>query len=304
LYRGRQAGEVPVVTAAVDNGDGDEEVEGEPEPREAWALDRLCDALLVKGALVPISRKKRISAKESAQHPPSSLLAIWTPLLGSVTANHAHFPAVLTSHIIAHLLSGDDNPTDDEPNPDDNTTTAAAAAAEKASYDVCLATWAAWLIEWRRSADEPDTDVTARRQDAFFQLAQAIVVTAPKHETPPPRSSPSSQTGARALLTALCDSDRRLAGISDAILGARLDVSEEDDKPVWCETDLGVMEARVRAARSLSTAPRSDLHLAPDFSSDEPDFLSQNINLPDGWRLLSEQGGWRPCPIGVFTGSE
>lgn len=54
-YRGRQAGEVRVVAAAV--GDGDEEVEGEPEPREAWALDRLCEALLVKGALVPLSRK-------------------------------------------------------------------------------------------------------------------------------------------------------------------------------------------------------------------------------------------------------
>jgi ribosomal biogenesis protein LAS1 len=54
-YRGRQAGEVRVVAAAV--GDGDEEGEGEPEPREAWALDRLCEALLVKGALVPLSRK-------------------------------------------------------------------------------------------------------------------------------------------------------------------------------------------------------------------------------------------------------
>lgn len=62
-YRGRHAGEQPVAIAAVvDNGnddddDGDDE---EPEPREAWALDRLCDALLAKGALVPISRKSVI----------------------------------------------------------------------------------------------------------------------------------------------------------------------------------------------------------------------------------------------------
>lgn len=59
-YRGRLAGEgEPVVVgaaAAVDNAGGDDYDE-EPEPREAWALDRLCDALLVKGALVPISRK-------------------------------------------------------------------------------------------------------------------------------------------------------------------------------------------------------------------------------------------------------
>jgi ribosomal biogenesis protein LAS1 len=59
-YRGRQSGEA--AAAAVDNGDGygggDEE---ELEPREAWALDKLCDALLVKGALVPISRKSVIN---------------------------------------------------------------------------------------------------------------------------------------------------------------------------------------------------------------------------------------------------
>ena len=122
-------------------------------------------------------------------HPPPSQLVIWTPLLGSVTANHAHFPTILTSRIITHLLS-DDNSTD-EPNSDDVTTaaTTAAAAAEKASYDVCLATWAAWLIEWRRSADETDLEATARRQAVFFQLAQALAT--PKHE----KTSPGPQTG-------------------------------------------------------------------------------------------------------------
>ena len=73
--------------------------------------------------------------------------------------------------------------------------------------------------------------------------------------------------------------------------------------PAWRETDLDVMEARVKAARSLSTL-RSDVHLAPDFLSEEQDTFSQNKNLPNGWRLLSEQVGWRPCPIGVYTRSE
>jgi hypothetical protein len=112
---------------------------------------------------------------------------IWTPLLGSVAANHAHFSTILTSRIITHLLS-DDSPTD-EPNSDDATTTATAAAAEKASYDVCLATWATWLIEWRRSADETDLEVTTRRQAVFFQLAQVLAT--PKHE----KTSPGPQTG-------------------------------------------------------------------------------------------------------------
>jgi hypothetical protein len=150
----------------------------------------LFQRLLINATTFPLHYRKRVSAKESPYHLPSSLLAIWTPLLGSVVANHAHFPAVLTSHIIAHLLDNDnDNPTVDGHTPSGDAT--AATAAEKASYDVCLATWAAWLIEWRRSTDETDADVTVRRQDAFFQLAQALVVTAPPRSS----SSSSSQTG-------------------------------------------------------------------------------------------------------------
>jgi ribosomal biogenesis protein LAS1 len=60
-FRGRNAGE-PVAAAVGDDGDADDGDDEEPEPREAWALDRLCDALLVKGALVPISRKSVINS--------------------------------------------------------------------------------------------------------------------------------------------------------------------------------------------------------------------------------------------------
>jgi len=121
---------------------------------------------------------------------------IWIPLLESVAAEHAHFPAVLTSHVITHLLSDDDDdpPADEaEPDPDDNTNaTTATAAAEKASYDVCLANWATWLIEWRRSGDETDVDVTARQQSVFFQLAQTLVTPNHKHEQ---EATSQTQTG-------------------------------------------------------------------------------------------------------------
>jgi len=65
------------------------------------------------------------------------------------------------------------------------------------------------------------------------------------------------------------------------------------------------MEARVKAARSLSASttnniqPRSEAPL-----SEERGPLDESKNLPDGWRLLSERGGWRPCPIGVYVGGE
>jgi len=58
------------------------------------------------------------------------------------------------------------------------------------------------------------------------------------------------------------------------------------------------MEARVKAARSLS-ASASNIRETP--LSEERGSLSENKNLPDGWRLLSERGGWRPCPIGLYV---
>jgi hypothetical protein len=125
----------------------------------------------------------------SARHfPPSPLLAIWIPLLESIAANHAHFPSVLTSHIITRLLAdADADPVDER---DDATTmTAAATATEKASYDHCLSAWGAWLIEWCR-ADESDADVSTRRQDVFFQLVQALASSSQGSGT---SSSPSSQ---------------------------------------------------------------------------------------------------------------
>lgn len=130
---------------------------------------------------------------------------------------------------------------------------------------------------------------------------------------------------ARALFNALCASDRRLAGISNAIfsvgttrrvteVGLRTSYSKnkvrtdlwlvgmgkQNDAPVWCETDLDVMEARVNAARSLSTA-HGNVNAVPDFLPAEDVSLCHKINLPSGWCLLSEQGGWRKCPIGVYT---
>ena len=53
-HAGEEAESAVAAQGEDDDDDGDDDV---PEPTEAWALDRLCDALLVKGALVPLSRK-------------------------------------------------------------------------------------------------------------------------------------------------------------------------------------------------------------------------------------------------------
>jgi len=304
-HRGRQH-------AGDDDGNREGYADEEPEPREAWALDKLCDALLVKGALVPISRKKRVSQNgrgSHRHHPPTSLLEIWVPLLESVAANHAHFPAVLTSRMIAHLLAGDGNNYDHDdldqrdPNDGDDATMAAAAPiAERTSYDICLAAWAAWLIEWRRRSDESEADVAARKQEVVFQLVQVLL---PARQRELSSSSPSSlrfPQGAQALLTALCESDRRLAGISTTVLGAMHVATEA--APAWSEADLDVMETRVKAALSLSISTSDIPSPSQDTLAEEQVSAGEKRNIPNGWRLLSELGGWRPCPIGVFLGGE
>jgi hypothetical protein len=67
------------------------------------------------------------------------------------------------------------------------------------------------------------------------------------------------------------------------------------------------MEARVKAARSLSAKAAAGniwpLALAVTPLSEERG-SNENKKLPDGWRLLSERGGWRTCPIGIYVGSE
>jgi hypothetical protein len=80
---------------------------------------------------------------------------------------------VLVSHILTRLIA--DDPHDDENGNGDD----AVAAAERASYDVCMAAWGAWLIEWR-STDETDMDIATRREDAFFQLVQTTLLGGPE----------------------------------------------------------------------------------------------------------------------------
>lgn len=158
------------------------------DPTEAWALDRLCEALLARGALVPLSRKcvaeggflrafadhdatrKRTAAPKGSHFPPPSLLAIWTPLLESLVASprHAYLRAALSSHILVRLLADRHQQLacSDE------------AAVEGTSYELCLAAWGAWLVEWRL-AHETDADVSARREDVFFQLIHALCASCP-----------------------------------------------------------------------------------------------------------------------------
>ncbi|KAI9445484.1 Las1-domain-containing protein [Lactarius indigo] len=274
------------------------------DPREAWALDRLCEALLARGALVPLSRKKREPPKGS-RYPPPALLAVWTPLLENLAVGPLR--AALSSHIVARLLAERPHHACPEDNGDND------EAAERVSYELCLAGWGAWLVEEWRLADETDADVSARREDVFFQLIHALCTPCRDDETTgtPPRCQP----GARALLAALCASDRRLAEISATVLcrttatGATAQVSVEDSAWAWKETDLDVMDARLQAALSLDAPERQPQEPVQCLPTPEPGPGGQGpfsnkavVPLRNGWRLLTETDGWRPCPIGIYIG--
>ena len=83
-------------------------------------------------------------------------------------ARHAPLRAALSSHIVASLLAERACPNEDEGDDKD----------ERASYELCLAAWGAWLVEWPL-AHEASADVSARREDVFFQLMHALCTSCP-----------------------------------------------------------------------------------------------------------------------------
>ncbi|KZS90324.1 Las1-domain-containing protein [Sistotremastrum niveocremeum HHB9708] len=98
--------------------------EGEDEAnKEKIALEYLCDALVEKGALVPVSKKKRPQDKPPLTPPNEPL---WSTLLLHVQEHHPTFADVFASYVISLLST---NECDDP------------------SVDLCLASWLVWALE-------------------------------------------------------------------------------------------------------------------------------------------------------------
>ncbi|KIY46766.1 Las1-domain-containing protein, partial [Fistulina hepatica ATCC 64428] len=154
----------------------------ELDGKEHWALERLCDALLQKGALVPLSKKKRVPSASSFE-PPALAVEIWEGLLRDVQGHHPGFAYVLSSRIVRQLTSE----TNDDP-----------------SYNACLARWAFWVVHHLRVQDDEDGPGDL--------IASLILSMGPAQ---------SSQAGNRSavlqLLQALCDEDPLLRPVVDLI---------------------------------------------------------------------------------------
>lgn len=116
------------------------------DSKEKWALERICDALLDKGALVPLSKKYVLPLTETplphlsrkrdfpvdAFHPPKFSVLLWTPLLHHVQSLHPEFLALLVDRMMSTLVA---KPQCDE------------------SYEMCLARWVLWCIETQEEGD-------------------------------------------------------------------------------------------------------------------------------------------------------
>ncbi|KII86378.1 hypothetical protein PLICRDRAFT_287605 [Plicaturopsis crispa FD-325 SS-3] len=245
------------------NGDDDEDA------REQWALDGVCDALLEKGALVPLSKKKRKSP-DTFFSPPKASVTLWTPLLAHLQAHHADFGAALVGRIVGVLAS--------DPVPSSSPTQVYEADI---SYDMCLARWAAWAVErW----DEEDGEM---RRDAIA----ALVTTLGKEVS-------RDRKAATTLLQTLCAGDPALERASTVLLSAAGSVSSPQPQD-WDSDDISVMDDRLTALLALQTesAPRP----APAADGGFPGSDTPSLSLAPGWRLLGEGDGWRPSPIGVYV---
>ncbi|KAF5377178.1 hypothetical protein D9615_006336 [Tricholomella constricta] len=260
---------------------------GEIDPKERWALERLCDALLQKGGLVPLSKKKRDFPADNFSPPKLSKL-LWTPLLQHLQSLHSDFFVILAGRILSILLAENDQTetrTESQPDP---------------SYDMCLARWALWAIEaWEADDSQSEFDL---RKDSTMTLMQSLGhAMNPSHRDRKSYvqfksyillhklDSPSSAT---ALLEALCSGVPQL----ETTLSTLKILSNNTPSSDWNQEDIAIMDQRLNTLLSSDFASNPS-EPRPDLTAGSADSTT-NEAIP-GWRLLHESSCWRPCPIGV-----
>ncbi|KAG5653504.1 hypothetical protein H0H81_012714 [Sphagnurus paluster] len=240
----------------------------EMDAKERWALERLCDALLEKGGLVPLSKKKRDFPADSFTPPKFSIL-LWTSLLHHLQSLHSEFYAVLAGRIVLTLLAERD---------------AKESQVEvqlDSSYELCLARWAFWVVEAWEADDSHDFDL---RKEVTVLLMQSL-----GHVM---NASHRDKKSATILLESLCTGLPQL----DSALSVLKVLSNNTPPTKWIPEDIEIMDQRLNALLS------SDL--VPDISTPRSESLTRRTepasDVTQGWRLLDESSGWRPCPIGVY----
>ncbi|KAJ7169509.1 Las1-like-domain-containing protein [Mycena filopes] len=243
---------------------------GDQSAKERWALERLCDALMEKGALVPLSKKKRTFPADSFL-PPKFSVELWSPLLSDLHALHPDFPAILVNRIVAHLLT--------EPPQLD-----IVLISVDTTYDACLARWAMWTVEtWDVDNSESDLDL---RKDTIVSLITGLG----------PSSNPGRNTAAAtSLLQNLCKENPEM----DSALSILLRPQTGSVVREWTADDITVMKERLATLLAVPEAT-VDTHQPSELSADPVQAAETAIG--PGWRLLDTSSRWKPSPIGIYVG--
>ncbi|KAJ7770825.1 Las1-like-domain-containing protein [Mycena maculata] len=241
---------------------------GDQNAKERWALERLCDGFLQKGALVPLSKKKRVFPSESFS-PPKFSVELWSPLLCDIHALHPDFLLTLSSRIVSYLLA-------DAPQVD------VVSISVDTTYDACLARWAMWTIDtWDVENSESELDL---KKDTIISLITGLG---------PNSSSSKDAAVAMALLQALCAGNPEMDEAMSILLRPQTGSLIRD----WTSEDITVMNERLA---TLLAVPDTHTEPPPAFELDPPTEIPNSTFAP-GWRLLDATSGWKPSPIGVYA---
>ncbi|KAF9454998.1 Las1-domain-containing protein [Macrolepiota fuliginosa MF-IS2] len=266
--------------------------------REKWALEQFCDALLEKGGLVPVSKRKRVFPEDKFW-PPQLSVSLWTPLLKHVQVLHADFAYTLCTRILSILFPNEPSKTASIQN---DVGVTAAAAKTDSSYDMCLARWVMWSLDtWSNPGSNfargEETDINLGRDIAVLLLQ------APGHRLGDTCAKDSKAI--KALLQVMCSQNPAYTIAVDFLEkpSSQFVPSEWTDSDITTMTDrlTQLLSPTTRAAGGTSIPESASAPTATSAAGGRSGTMEADAsdNLPDGWRRV-EATDWKPCPIGVF----
>ncbi|KAG9041227.1 rRNA-processing protein las1 [Tulasnella sp. UAMH 9824] len=261
----------------------------EDDWKEGWALDRLCEALLGRGGLVPVSKKKRSQPSSKVAQPPNA--ATWSDFLTKVTTTHPSLP----SRLISNLVSIFSLPPE--------------SGSSSMSYKWSIAGWILWATnQWGSTVDECSVG----------DVVKSLLAIIPRTSTDEDRtilkilittlaaSDPVLKKKTKVLISACDQAFETVAAVaangeegdSDVEMNSTdLVLSEMEDRLKKVQSAVGPSTTDVGGEESTGSASREmEIDAASQAEPPAPEAPKQ---VARGWRLLTP-AEWTPRPVGVF----
>ncbi|KDQ20449.1 hypothetical protein BOTBODRAFT_100449 [Botryobasidium botryosum FD-172 SS1] len=208
-----------------------------------------------------------VPVSKSKRHPAKTPLAteppnvaLWSPLLDHAASHHPSLPQQLVSQICSYLVEGQ------------------RPEGEDATYDAALGGWAVWLIH----AFEDDEARDGWREDTVATLLAGL------------GKATEEKRFAKLLVEVLSSPSPHLVAKTSHLLSIVASNGPKASDP-WSKSSLSEMHTRLSQIQSLVDAPSTTKAVTAGSARAEA-----ASGIPQGWKMLSENDGWKPCPIGVF----